>query len=114
MVDGFGNRYPETPLAFFPGYPVLVRWVSWQPGVSFTGAAIAVSLVAGAVAAHGLVRLGTRIGGSRAIGLLLVARLAAARSQVVLSMASAAAVFCALGIWAVVGVLERRWALAGL
>lgn len=114
MVDGFGNRYPETPLAFFPGYPVLVRWVSWLPGVSFTGAAIAVSLVAGVVAAHGLVRLGTRIGGSRAIGLLLVVLFAAAPMSVVLSMAYSEALFCALSIWALVGVLERRWALAGL
>ncbi|WP_249124384.1 glycosyltransferase family 39 protein [Saccharopolyspora erythraea] len=114
MVDGFGNRYPETPLAFFPGYPLLVRLVGLLPGVSMLGAAITVSLACGVVAAYGLARIGRRFGGSEGTGLLLVVLFAAAPMSVVLSMAYSEALFCALSIWALIGVVERKWLLAGL
>lgn len=114
MVDGFGNRYPETPLAFFPGYPFLVVAFSLLPGFSPTGGAITASLACGVAAAYGLARLGRRIGGSEGVGLLLVALFAAAPMSVVLSMAYSEALFCALAIWALIGILERNWLLAGL
>ncbi|KAA5836385.1 glycosyltransferase family 39 protein [Saccharopolyspora hirsuta] len=114
MVDGFGNRYPETPLAFFPGYPFLIVAFSLIPGVSATGGAITASLACGVAAAYGLARLGRRIGGSEGVGLLLVVLFAAAPMSVVLSMAYSEALFCALAIWALIGVVERNWLLAGL
>jgi hypothetical protein len=52
-------------------------------------------------------------GGSRRAGLLLVALFAAAPMGVVLSMAYTEALFCALAVWALVGVLNRQWLLAG-
>ncbi|WP_235875027.1 glycosyltransferase family 39 protein [Saccharopolyspora aridisoli] len=114
MVDGFGHRYPETPLAFFPGYPLLIMAIALIPGVSTIGAAITASLVCGVVAAYGLARLGERLGGTRRVGLLLVVLFAAAPMSVVLSMAYSEALFCALSIWALIGVVERNWPLAGL
>jgi hypothetical protein len=45
---------------------------------------------------------------------LLVALFAAAPMGVVLSMAYTEALFCALAVWALVGVLRRQWLLAGL
>ncbi|MER7011035.1 hypothetical protein ABT324_06355 [Saccharopolyspora sp. NPDC000359] len=114
MVDGFGNRYPETPLAFFPGYPFLIVAFSLVPGVSATGGAITASLACGVAAAYGLARLGRRVGGSEGVGLLLVVLFAAAPMSVVLSMAYSEALFCALAIWALIGVIERNWLLAGL
>lgn len=114
MVDGFGNRYPETPMAFFPGYPWLIMALSLVPGVSVVGAAITASLACGVVAAYGLARLGRLVGGSHLAGLLLVVLFAAAPMSVVLSMAYSEALFCALAIWAMVGVVERNWLLAGL
>ncbi|MFC7342358.1 hypothetical protein [Saccharopolyspora griseoalba] len=114
MVDGFGHRYPETPLAFFPGYPLLIMAVQVLPGITTTGAAVVVSLACGVFAAYGLTRLGERIGGSRAAGLLLVVLFAAAPMSVVLSMAYSEALFCALAIWSLIGVVERNWTLAGL
>ncbi|MCI2422025.1 glycosyltransferase family 39 protein [Saccharopolyspora sp. K220] len=114
MVDGFGHRYPETPLAFFPGYPLLITAFSWIPGVSTTGGAITASLACGVAAAYGLARLGRRVGGSDGVGLLLVVLFAAAPMSVVLSMAYSEAMFCALSIWALIGVIERNWPLAGL
>ncbi|WP_246538650.1 hypothetical protein [Saccharopolyspora endophytica] len=114
MVDGFGHRYPETPLAFFPGYPLLIMAIALIPGVSTIGAAITASLICGVVAAYGLARLGERLGGTRRVGLLLVVLFAAAPMSVVLSMAYSEALFCALSIWALIGVVERNWPLAGL
>lgn len=115
LVDAFGRRTDETPLAFFPGYPALVRWVDGLPGVPTVGAAFAVSLVSGVVCAYGLARLGTRVsGGSRRAGLALVVLFAASPMAVVLSMTYSEATFCALAAWSLVGVVERRWLLAGL
>ncbi|GAA1265357.1 glycosyltransferase family 39 protein [Saccharothrix xinjiangensis] len=115
LVDAFGRRSAETPLAFFPGYPVLVRWLDALPGVGTVGAAFAVSLVSGLVCAYGLARLGASVfGGSRRAGLVLVVLFAASPMSVVLSMAYSEATFCALAAWSLVGVVERRWLLAGL
>ncbi|MFD7660265.1 hypothetical protein ACFV4N_40335 [Actinosynnema sp. NPDC059797] len=115
LVDAFGRRSAETPLAFFPGYPLLVRWLDALPGVGTVGAAFAVSLVSGLVCAYGLARLGASVfGGSRRAGLVLVVLFAASPMSVVLSMTYSEATFCALAAWSLVGVVERRWLLAGL
>lgn len=118
LVDAFGQRGAETPLAFFPGYPMAVRWfaaIDGTGGIGLVTAALTVTIVSGVVCSYGLARLGTRIrGGSRRAGLILVALFAAAPMSVVLSMAYSEAMFCALAVWALVGVLERRWLLAGV
>ncbi|MQA17115.1 MAG: DUF2029 domain-containing protein [Pseudonocardiaceae bacterium] len=119
LTDAFGRHGPETPLAFFPGYPALVAAVGWLPGVEPPAAAFAASLVAGVVCAYGLARLVRALpAGSPQLrdraGLVLVALFAASPMGVVLSMAYSEALFCALAVWALVGVIERRWLLAGL
>ena len=114
-LDAQGHLNPFTPRAFFPGYPVLVRWTGALTGLSETSAALLVSVVSGLFAAYGLARLGRIVrGGSARAGYLLVALFAAAPMGVVLSMAYTEALFCALAAWALVGVLERRLLLAGL
>lgn len=50
----------------------------------------------------------------RRVGLILVVLFAAAPMGIVLSMAYTEALFCALAVWALIGVLERRWVLAGV
>ncbi|MBT0567205.1 hypothetical protein KIK15_10530 [Williamsia sp. CHRR-6] len=50
----------------------------------------------------------------RRVGLILVVLFSAAPMGVVLSMAYTEALFCALTVWALVAVMERRWLLAGL
>lgn len=114
LTDAFGKRTADTPLAFFPGYPVLVRWVGDLPGVTVVAAAITVSLVAGVACAYALARLGARVGGTRVAGLVLVALFAASPMAIALSMAYSEALFCALAAWSLVGVVERKWLLAGL
>ena len=115
LVDGFGMRTPQTSLAFFPGYPALVAVVSALSGVGLTAAALAISTGAGVVAAYGLVRLAETVPhGSRRAGLVLVALFAAAPMSIVLSMAYSEALFCALAVWCLVGILRRQWLLAGM
>jgi len=114
LVDAFGRRTDATAFAFFPGYPSLVAGIAWLPWVSVFGAALGVNVVSGTVAAVGLGRLGSTITGSPRVGLLLVVLFAAAPMGVVLSMTYSEALFCALGVWALNGVLEQRWMLAGV
>jgi hypothetical protein len=114
LLDAFGHRTANTPLAFFPGYPELVRGVALLPGVDVVAAALAVSLVCGIVGAYAVARLGRRVGGSPSVGLIMVVLFAASPMAIVLSMAYSEAMFCALAAWTLVGVLERRWVLAGL
>jgi hypothetical protein len=118
LVDAFGHRSAETPLAFFPGYPLVVRWfaaVDGSGGIGLVTSALTVTIVSGVVCSYGLARLGRHVrGGSRLTGLVLVALFAATPMSVVLSMAYSEAMFCALAAWALVGVLEKRWLLAGV
>lgn len=114
LVDAFGRHTADTPYAFFPGYPAAIAAVGVLTGGNFVVAALLVTTLAGVVAAYGLVRLAELMpGGSRRAGLLLVALFAAAPMGVVLSMAYTEALFCALAVWALVGVLRRQWLLAG-
>ena len=118
LVDAFGQRSAETPLAFFPGYPTVVRWfaaIDGSGGIGLVTAALTVTIVFGVICAYALARLGRHIrGGSPRAGLILVALFAASPMSIVLSMAYSEAMFCALAAWALVGVLERRWVLAGV
>lgn len=112
--DAAGHFSAETPYGFFPGYPLLVALLG-RLSIPLTAAGLAISVVAGVVAAYGLVRLACRIpGGSRRAGLVLVGLFAAAPLAVVLSMVYTEALFCALAVWALVFVLEERWLAAGV
>lgn len=115
LVDVHGERNPFSALGFFPGYPALVAAVAPVTGGSYVAAGLVVALVAGIVGAYGLARLGEIVpGGSRWAGLLLVGLFAAMPMGVTLSMTYSESLFCALAVWALVAVLRRWWALAGV
>lgn len=135
LTDARGYHTADTAFAFFPGYPYAVGTLAHLPFLSPFGAAVLLNLVLGCVAAVGTARLGVlcveRMAGrtpmlaaldhtdagnsyARRVGLYLVAIFAATPMSVVLNMAYTETLFCALSIWALVGVLQRRWVLAGL
>lgn len=115
LLDAYGDHRPETPLAFFPGYPTLVGNLSDVTGLSIEAAAFLVTIAFGVLAAYALVRIGTLVrGGSRLTGLILVALFAASPMGVVLSMTYSEAMFCALAAWTLVFVLRKQWLPAGL
>ncbi|MGW8816150.1 hypothetical protein [Gordonia terrae] len=126
LTDARGLHTVDTAYAFFPGYPYLVGLIAKLPGLSPFGAALTVNLLLGCVAAVGAARLGvvcarlmarrSPVGPApeRGTGLFLVALFAATPMSIVLNMAYTEALFCALAVWALVGVLEKRWLLAGV
>jgi hypothetical protein len=113
-VDANGQLLPHAPFAFFPLYPLFVSLLSGIPGVSTVAAALTLSVGAGIAAACALVRIGQLFYPTRRLGLILVALWAGAPMGIALSMAYTEAMFTAFAAWALVGVLERQWLLAGL
>jgi hypothetical protein len=118
LVDAYNRRSAETPLAFFPGYPKLINYLSAPFGGGADARlffAFAITVVAGVFCAYALARIGMKVSnGSRRVSYALVALFSATPMSIVLSMAYSEALFCALAAWALVGVLERKWILAGL
>jgi hypothetical protein len=115
LTNGHGGRTPETPLAFFPGYPGAVRGLAALPGLGLVGAGLAVSVLSGVLASYALAGIGKSVrGGSRRAGLLLVALFAASPMAVALSMAYSEALFCALAAACLLALLRRYWVLAGV
>ncbi|OLR90249.1 hypothetical protein BJP25_01175 [Actinokineospora bangkokensis] len=115
LVDSFGHRDATTPLAFFPGYPKLVGLLSTTTGMSSTTAGITVSVLSGVACAYALAAMGELVrGGSRRVGLVLVALFAASPMGIALTMVYSEALFCAFAAWALVFLLRRQWVYAGL
>nr|CEL15268.1 integral membrane protein [Kibdelosporangium sp. MJ126-NF4] len=114
FIDAAGQRTPHTPLAFFPLYPMLIRVIAPITGSDTVAAALLVSLIAGCVPAAGIFRIARIVDPRPKTGLLLVALWGGAPMAITLSMAYTEALFTALAVWALVGVLERKWLLAGL
>jgi Mannosyltransferase (PIG-V) len=109
-----GYRHPESILASYPGYPLVIDTIAWVPGIGLKRAGFAVTIAAGLAAAWGLTRLGMALIGDRRLSLVMVAVWAVAPASFVLSMVYSEALFCALAIWALVALVERRWLTAGV
>ncbi|MCP2255179.1 hypothetical protein LY13_003953 [Prauserella aidingensis] len=134
-----GQPYPDAPFAFFPLYPAAMSIVATF-GIPLDIAGLVVSTLAGVAAVPAVMRLArhaqprphtgprhhTGPQGDAAphvrprpdvdphrVGLLLVALWAGAPMSGVLSMVYTEATFLVLAAWALVGVLDRRWLLAG-
>jgi len=107
------HGYPgNANIVWFPGYPAAIRAIDWVPGVGPVRAAVAVTIASGLAAAWGLTRLVMTLTGDRQISLLTTALWAAAPASFVLSMVYSEALFCALAIWSLIALVERRWLTA--
>jgi len=117
-IAAHGYTYPAGGLdhasvfSWFPGYPAAIDSIAWLPWVTIVGAGLIVTAVAGLAAACGLATLGLKLTGDRRVSLLLVAIWAVAPASTVLDMLYAEALFCALTIWALVALVDRRWLTA--
>jgi Mannosyltransferase (PIG-V) len=107
-----GDLRHDVIFAWFPGYPAAVNALSWIPGVGTDRAAITVTIAAGLAAAWGLTRLGLALTSDRRVSLLLVALWAVAPGSLVWIMLYSEALFCALAVWVLVALVERRWLTA--
>jgi hypothetical protein len=114
-----GYTYDEagTPvgngLAFFPGYPFLVRVVHFVTGMSYETSALTMSWLAGAAAAIVVYLLGTRLYDAR-VGLALTALFCTQPMSLALSMAYSESLFVALVAGMLLAARTNWWLLAGL
>src|SRR3984957_8333033 len=107
-----GNLRLDVIFAWFPGYPAAIDSLAPIPGVGAHRAAFTVTIAAGLVAAWGLTRLGLKLTGDPRISLLLVALWAVAPGSLAWAMLYSDALFCALAVWSLVALVERRWLTA--
>jgi hypothetical protein len=117
-IAAHGYVYPPGQLArapafsFFPAYPAAMRALAWLPGVTLIGAGLAVTAIAGLAAAWGITTLGMKLTADPRISLLMTAIWAVAPASTVEQMLYAEALFCALAVWALVALVDRRWLTA--
>jgi hypothetical protein len=104
-----GDLRQDVIFAWFPGYPAALDALAWIPGVGADRAALTVTVLAGLAAAAGLARLGLVLTGDRRVSLLMAALWAVAPGSLVWDMLYSEALFCALAVWALVALVERRW-----
>jgi Mannosyltransferase (PIG-V) len=109
-----GNHRDDSLFAWFPGYSGVIDTIAWIPGVGAVRAAFVVTIAAGLVAAWGLARLGMTVTGDSRISLIMVALWAVAPGSIVLTMLYPEALFCALAVWSLIALIERRWLTAAL
>lgn len=111
-LDADGEPYSAAPFAFFPALPAAMSIVATL-GVPLPVAGVSVTTAAGVIAVPAILRIAEHVDPRPRVGLVLVVLVAAAPMSITLSMVYTEAVFMAAAAWALVGVLERRWALAG-
>ncbi len=119
-TDGYPHTYSYdnsgqmvgNGLAFFPAYPMSIRFL-WELGVPADVAALIVSWAAAAAAVVLLYLLGTALSGRR-VGLALTVLFAAQPMSVVLSMGYSEALFSALVIGMFYAAYRNAFVTAGV
>ncbi|MEY7971077.1 hypothetical protein AB8O38_03660 [Saccharomonospora xinjiangensis] len=111
-LDAERRPYSAAPFAFFPALPSAMSVVAVF-GVPLPVAGVIVTTVAGLLAVPAIMRIAEHIDPRPRVGLVLVVLTSAAPMSITLSMVYTEALFMAAAAWALVGVLERRWCLAG-
>jgi Gpi18-like mannosyltransferase len=99
--------------AFFPLYPLLMRWGAAIPGLSYTSAGMLISTISSLAAAWGLFKVGELLR-DRRTGVLLAGLWALMPTGEVQQMVYTESLFTACTVWALYAVLKRRWITAGL
>jgi len=114
-AHGYEHALTDSSIfASFPGYPAAIDSLAWLPGVSIEAAGFAVTILAGLAAAWGLATLGLKLTADSRISLIMVAIWAVAPGCLALSRVHSEALFCALAVWALVALVDRRWLTAGI
>ncbi|WP_260613410.1 glycosyltransferase family 39 protein [Streptomyces sp. WAC07061] len=113
MPASCGPVGPGCQMAFFPVYPLVVRWTVNVTHLPVNWAAIGVALLASVIAAWGVFAVTDKIYGRR-VALFTCALFAIVPAALVQSMAYTEPVFLALSAWAMYAVLTKSWLTAGV
>lgn len=103
----------QSSLAFFPGYPLVIRALASATGLSPVVAGIAISVAAGAAATAAVRGFAARLSDDETADRVAVL-FAFAPATFVLSMVYADALFLFLAAWCLLSLLDERWLTAGL
>jgi hypothetical protein len=120
-VDGYPRSYEYGPdgkllgsiLAFFPGYPLLIRLGHVVTRTDAGSVAIAIAWISAAILAVLVCAMGTAMW-DRRTGLVLTALVCTQPMSVVFSMGYSEAVFLMFAVGALLAAYRQRWILAGL
>lgn len=104
----------ETTLAFFPGFPLVVRAVSNLLGADIAGTAMVLNLFFTITLAAGVMALARQMGLGVRGQVLGATVVTSAPMSIVFAMPYTEALFGALAIWAVVMLHDQRWIAAGV
>ena len=99
----------ERTLAFFPGYPGLVRLVHELTRLEYGTAAALVNIIAGIAMTAGVMVLAQRMGAGRAAQIGAAVVVSSAPMAITYSMPYTEALFGALAVWSLVALIDRRW-----
>ena len=99
----------ETTMAFFPGFPFLVRIVSSLLGAGVAGTAIVLNVLFSVALAAGVMALAARMGKGKRAQVLSAVVVTGVPMSIVFTMPYTESLFGALAIWAVVALVDERW-----
>ncbi|MFF3866406.1 hypothetical protein [Micromonospora sp. NPDC001898] len=102
----------QSNMAFFPLYPLLVRFAEPLSPLGMRNTAVALAWLASLAAAWGLFAVGNHLHGRRT-GILLAVVWGLVPHAIVESMAYTESIFTALAAWSLYAVLTGRWLTAG-
>jgi hypothetical protein len=121
VEDGYPHHVPtvagqavESTLAFFPLFPLLIKFVAFFTPLSNALAGVAVSVAAGAVTVAVVHRIALRLTGDSTRALRAVTLWAFFPGSMVLSMPYSEGVMVALAALCLLALLDERWWTAGL
>ena len=104
---------PSCQMAFFPVYPMMIRYTSYVTHLPMNWVAMGLALFASVIAAWGIFAVTDKIYGRR-VALFTCALFAIVPAALVQSMAYTEPIFLALSVWALYAVMQRAWLTAGV
>lgn len=110
---GDNGQVEANGLAFFPGFPMLIRFVHFVSGLSFENAALVVGTLSGLVATVAVYALGANLYDNR-VGIVLATLFCCQPMSVVLAMGYSEGLFVAFTAIALVMAYRESWLLTGV